>query len=172
MKTVLYSLLLVSALAAAESGTVIRKTDLRDKPFLDAKVLAPVATDTQVDIRGRKGAWMEVRLPNGQQGWIKLLNVRTSSGQTSSSAALSNVLRTGSSGKTVTTGVKGLTAEQINNASPNPAEVDRMNGYSVSGNEAKIQALNYGLKAMGVTPITPSNGNNTEEQQNPNMRRR
>ncbi|QLG87496.1 hypothetical protein HQ393_04095 [Chitinibacter bivalviorum] len=156
MKALIYSLLLVSSFALAESGTVIRKTDLRDKPFLDASILASVPDASQVEIKSRKGAWMEVRLSDGKTGWIKLLNVRTSSGTTSSSNALSNVIKTGSSGKTVTTGVKGLSAEQIHNANPNPAEVEKMQSYATSTQAATQAALANGLSRKNTPTFTPS----------------
>ncbi len=43
--------------------------------------------------------------------------------------ALFNVARTGSSGTAVATGVRGLDKEQIQNAKPNPAELDKLSGF-------------------------------------------
>lgn len=171
MKIALYAML-VSSIALAEPGTVIRKTDLRDKPFLDSTVIGNVASDTQVDIRTRKGAWMEVKLSTGQTGWIKLLNVRTSSGSTSSSAALSNVIKTGSSGKTVTTGVKGLSAEQIENAVPNLAEVQKMKSYAASPGDAQLSAQNNQLRRVSVPEIAPTSVNSAPNNPNNNPMRR
>lgn len=163
MKALVYSLLLVSSFALAETGTVIRKTELRDKPFLDAAILASVPDASLVEIKSRKGAWMEVRLNDGKAGWIKLLNVRTSSGTTSSSNALSNVIKTGSSGKTVTTGVKGLSAEQIQNANPNPAEVDKMQSYATSNQAATQSAQANGLNRKNTPTFTPSNNSGSSD---------
>ncbi|WP_373975637.1 SH3 domain-containing protein [Chitinibacter sp. SCUT-21] len=164
MKKALYCMLLASGVALADPGTVIRTTDLRDKPFLDASKIATVTNNTQIDIRSRKGAWMEVKLPNGQVGWIKLLNVRTSSGTSSSNNALANVIKTGSSGKTVTTGVKGLSAEQINNAVPNPAEMRKMATFAASPSDAQRTALANNLSKNTVPAInstSTSGPNNT-----------
>ncbi|WP_157670652.1 SH3 domain-containing protein [Chitinibacter sp. GC72] len=170
MTRMFYSLLLLSSLALAEPGTVIRKTDLRDKPFLDAAVVGNVSSNTQVDIQSRKGAWMQVKLPSGQAGWIKLLNVRTSSGTTSSSTALANVIKTGSSGKTVTTGVKGLSAEEIQNARPNLAEVAKMSSYAANSADAQKTAQANQLIAVQVpafansTPTTAPGSNIYQER--------
>lgn len=142
----------------AQSGTVVRKTDLRDKPFLDAAIVAPIAANTAIEIQSNKGAWMQVKAANGQVGWIKLLNVRTSGGGTSNSGlgTLGNVIKTGSSGQTVTTGVKGLSAEQIQQAEPNPAEVDKMESYASSQSDAARAAQQAKLNPQSVAAISSS----------------
>ena len=43
---------------------------------------------------------------------------------------LFNVARTGTSGTQVTTGVRGLDAEQIANAQPNPAELAKLEKFA------------------------------------------
>lgn len=148
--------------AFAQSGTVVRKTDLRDKPFLDAAIVAPIAANTPIEIQSNKGAWMQVKAANGQVGWIKLLNVRTSGGGTSNSGlgTLGNVIKTGSSGQTVTTGVKGLSAEQIQQAEPNPAEVEKMESYASSQADAARAAQQAKLSPQSVAAISGSSSNN------------
>ncbi|MBM5571468.1 MULTISPECIES: SH3 domain-containing protein [Deefgea] len=158
---------LVSSSVLAQSGTVVRKTDLRDKPFLDAAVIAPIAANTPIEIQANKGAWMQVKAANGQVGWIKLLNVRTSGGGTnSSSLALGNVIKTGSSGQTVTTGVKGLSAEQIRQAEPNPAEVEKMDSYASTQSEATRAAVQAKLIPQDVAALTTSTSSATSAPSN------
>ncbi|MGL4995581.1 MAG: SH3 domain-containing protein [Deefgea sp.] len=153
---------LISGSVLAQSGTVVRKTDLRDKPFLDAAVIAPIAANTPIQIQANKGAWMQVKAANGQVGWIKLLNVRTSGGGTnSSSLALGNVIKTGSSGQTVTTGVKGLSAEQIKQAEPNAAEVEKMDSYASNQSEATRAALQAKLIPQDVAALTTTSSSTT-----------
>lgn len=153
---------LISGSVLAQSGTVVRKTDLRDKPFLDAAVIAPIAANTPIQIQTNKGAWMQVKAANGQVGWIKLLNVRTSGGGTnSSSLALGNVIKTGSSGQTVTTGVKGLSAEQIKQAEPNAAEVEKMDSYASNQSEATRAALQAKLIPQDVAALTTTSSSTT-----------
>jgi hypothetical protein len=154
--------ILISSSVLAQSGTVVRKTDLRDKPFLDAAVIAPIAANTPIQIQANKGAWMQVKAANGQVGWIKLLNVRTSGGGTnSSSLALGNVIKTGSSGQTVTTGVKGLSAEQIRQAEPNAAEVAKMDSYASNHGEATRAALQAKLIPQEVAALTTTSSSST-----------
>ena len=154
--------ILISGSVLAQSGTVVRKTDLRDKPFLDAAIIAPIAANTPIEIQANKGAWMQVKAANGQVGWIKLLNVRTNGGGTNSSnLALGNVIKTGSSGQTVTTGVKGLSAEQIKQAEPNPAEVAKMDSYASSQSEATRAALQAKLIPQEVAALTTTSSSST-----------
>ena len=178
MRLVLLSALLSSGLVCAEPGTVVRKTDLRDKPFLDAPVVTQIEANTLIDIQERQGAWMQVKATAGT-GWLKMLNVRTgnvnASGGGSGIGTLANVVKTGSSGKTVTTGVKGLSAEEITNAVPNPAEVDKMDSYASSEAEASRSATQAKLSAQQVQPVASSSFFSTPSSSpsnSPNERRR
>lgn len=98
---------------------------------------------------------MQIKASNGQVGWIKLLNVRTNGAGTSSNGAgtLGNVIKTGSSGQTVTTGVKGLSAEQIEQAEPDFAEVKKMESYASSQAEAARLAQQAKLTPHSVAAI-------------------
>jgi hypothetical protein len=65
-------------------------------------------------------------------------------------AQLFNVARTGSSGTQVTTGVRGLDAEQIANASPNAGELKKMQKFSASPEAAAKFAAQGKLQAVAV----------------------
>lgn len=157
MHRILSLALLTSALAWAEPGSVSRGTDLKEKPFLDAATVGRLAADSPLDIQLRQGAWAKVRAQNGQEGWLKVLNLRSAASSTSSGRGglgqLVNVARSGSSGNTVTTGVKGLSAEQIRNARPNEKEVQRLSGYAVSAQDAARFARTSQLQPQKVTAI-------------------
>ncbi len=153
-------LLLIAQSALADSGTVIRNSDLREKPFSDSRSIATLSSNSKIEIQKNQGAWMQVKTPQGQVGWIKLLNVRTQSGTRNNGlATLGNVIKTGSSGQTVTTGVKGLSAEQIQTAEPNMAEVNKMESYSSSNSEASRLARQAQLSPKKVAPLSNSNTN-------------
>lgn len=162
MRYPVFSALLLALLAGtalAESGSVIRNTELRQKPFSDAAVVATVSSGTQVEILSRQGAWMNVS-SNGQAGWVKMLSVRLSEGgSTDAGSALSQgikVVTTGSSGKTVTTGVKGLSEEELTRAQPDYNELEQLNKLGVSAAEASKQAASAKLSANQVPAIAVS----------------
>ena len=154
----------ISGSLLAQPGMVVRKTDLRVKPFLDAAVIAPIAANTPIEIQSNKGAWMQIKASNGQVGWIKLLNVRTNGAGTSSNSAgtLGNVIKTGSSGQTVTTGVKGLSAEQIEQAEPDFAEVKKMESYASSQADAARLAQQAKLTPHSVAAIYNNSNNHSD----------
>ena len=109
-------LLLAPLLAWAEPATVIRATELKQSPATDAATVAELGENTAVDALERRGGWTRIKAPAGE-GWVKMLALRYGSGAAragdSGAAQLFNVARTGSSGTQVTTGVRGLEAEQI-----------------------------------------------------------
>ena len=143
-----------SLLAFAESGTVIRASDLKQKPFLDATSQGRVAAGNVVNIVGRQGAWMQVK-SGGQTGWLKLLNVRTSAGTASGGGlgTLAKVLTTGSSGTTVTTGVKGLTGGEVTATHPAPEQLQKLDTYAVTPATAAAAARKVPLKTKNVSYI-------------------
>ena len=113
---------LFPGVCAAEPATVIRATDLKQEPATDAASVASLAENTAVDALERKGGWTRVKAPAGE-GWVKMLALRyggpgAARQGDSGITQLFNVARTGSSGTQVTTGVRGLDAQQLANAQP------------------------------------------------------
>jgi len=158
LKTLPLALLFTAAAALAEPGSVARNTELKDKPFLDAKTTAKLAAGSPVDIINRQGAWIQLKTREGQTGWAKLLNIRSSNTSQGVSilgavTKVASIAKTGSSGNTVTTGVKGLSEEQIRNAKANPEEVERMYEYSVSETDARKYASQNKLVAQKIADI-------------------
>jgi hypothetical protein len=131
----LLALLWFPLLAVAEPATLIRATELKKEPASDAAKLADLAADAPVDARERSGGWIHVRTQAGAEGWVKLLALRyggpgaAKQGESGLQQTL-NVARTGSSGTQVTTGVRGLDAEQIAAARPNAAELKKLQSYA------------------------------------------
>ncbi len=157
MRHLLLIPLLGASLAWAEPGTLIKDSELRAKPFNDAAVAATLKTKTVVDIKTRKGAWAEVSTADGRSGWVRLLNVRTGSGQKSAAGvgALASLFKTGSSGSTVSTGVKGLSAEELAAAQPNEAELAKLKQNSVSSKDAQQSAKQAKLATQNIAYLLP-----------------
>ena len=78
-----------------------------------------------------------------------MLNVRLQGGtapaQGQANVHAASLLRTNSSGKTVTTGIKGLGEEDLQNAVPNPAELAKLTSLAVPAAEASSNAAASGL---------------------------
>lgn len=156
--------------AAAETATTIKETELKKEPFSDAATLATLPGKTTVEIVTRQGGWTQVKPATADKGWVRMLNLRMGSGtakQGDSGAgigALFNVARSGSSGTTVTTGVRGLdiTKDTLQNANPNPNELKRMHGYSVSKAEALKLASSAKLSKQSVEYVGAGSNRSSE----------
>lgn len=152
MRHLLLAGLIASPFALAEPATLLRDSELRAKPQADAAVIAPLQAQSVVEVSARQGAWAQVKTPTGQSGWVRVLNLRTGSGRRGDAGigAMASVFRTGSSGNTVSTGVKGLSAEQISQAAPNEAEVARLATLAVKEADARQFASQGKLASQSV----------------------
>jgi len=152
MRTILL-LLLVPLLAWAEPATIVRNTELKKSPATDAPTLTELAATTAVEAFERRAGWVRVKTAAGE-GWVKMLSLRYGGGiarqGSSGFAQLFNVARTGASGTQVTTGVRGLEAEQIANAQPNAVELKKMQQFAATPQAAAKFAAQGKLQPVAV----------------------
>ena len=149
--------LLISTAYAAETGYTLKATEMKDKPFLDADTVATLPEKTTVEIVTRQGAWMQVKAGDARQGWIRMLSVRLGSPdqKPQSGGNLLSALGIGSRPRpattsTVTTGVRGFSEEDLANAKPNAAEVEKMKSFAATIAEAAKLAESGKLAAKPV----------------------
>lgn len=141
---------------AAQDATTLKDVELKQEPFTDAATMATLPKQTTVEVIKRQGGWTQVKPPAANQGWVRMLSLRFGSGGARQSdsgvGSLLNVARTGSSGTTVITGVKGLdiTSSTLQNASPNNDELKRMHKYGASKEEALKLASSASLQSQSV----------------------
>lgn len=153
---------------AGELAYTVRATELKTKPYSDAKTLFEIAEQSQVEIVTRQGSWDQVRF-KGKTGWVKMLSLRlNASGQQqagdSGFKALFNVAATGSSGSTTTTGVRGLSEEKLKNPHPDPQALEELHSYTLSQTAAQKFAKAGKLVAtrMDYLPAPTSGGKRDE----------
>lgn len=166
MKAVHLSFLLCAAglslAAQAAPGTLTRAADLKAKPFVDAATLTQLPEQTKVDILGNEGGWSQIKSPQGQTGWVRLLHVRPDSASSgnalSSLGTLGNVARTGSSGATATTGAKGISKDDLAQAAPSPQEVKRLTQYASNRQSAEQHARSNRLQKRNMAYLDPADG--------------
>lgn len=147
---------------AGESGVTAVPTELKKSPFLDAATTAQLPAKTALEIVKRQGAWMQVKTADGKNGWVRMLNVRLGAGGSTAGAGLGGTLaglgRALNGEGTATTGIRGLSEEDLQNARPNPEEVKRMDKYDVTAAEAKRFAAAGGLKPQTVDYLPAPKG--------------
>lgn len=146
------ALLLTSSLAFAESGSLLKDTELRSEPLGSADVVKPLSAKQVVDVSARQGAWAKVTTADGATGWVRVLNLRTGSGEKGRAGfgSLASVFATGSSGNAVSTGVKGLSAEQLRSASPNWSDAERLDSYVADAGAATTFAGQVPLQSQSL----------------------
>lgn len=147
-------LLAVPLLAAAEPATLVRATELKQEPATDAATLARLPENAAVEALERKGGWTRIKA-GAAEGWVRMLSLRFGGpGEAkkgdSGLTQLFNVARTGTSGTQVTTGARGLDADQLANAQPNPAELAKMDGFAANAEAAASFAAKGKLSATSV----------------------
>ena len=137
---------------AAGTATVARDTDLRAKALSDAAVVTALKSGATVTLATRSGAWAQVTTADGKTGWVRLLNLRTSGTLKGDSGAssLASLFKTGSSGRSVATGVKGMSDEELTGATPSTEQVTKLSSLRVTADDARASAGRAGLKAQQV----------------------
>jgi hypothetical protein len=163
MKSLIAVMILLSATALvhAESAVTTRATELQAKAQADAATLATLPQNTKVDVLGRQGAWSQVKAED-KNGWVRLLHLKFDStgGQTSGANSFGAVAGLLTSGRTsnnaaTTTGIKGLTAEQVKNAAPNTVEFKKMQSYSANKGAGQSFSQRSKLTAATVEYLAP-----------------
>jgi len=154
MRILVLLLLLLPLIAAAEPATVIREVEMKQAPATDAATLATLPENTAVDALERKGGWTRVKTSAGE-GWVRMLSLRLGGATTAKPGASGltqafNVARTGTSGTQTTTGVRGLDADQIANAQPNPAELAKLEKFAANREAAASFATEGKLAPTSV----------------------
>ncbi len=136
----------------AEPGTALKADSLRAEPFADAKTTGILNKGDSVDILNKKGAWLQVKKTN-TTGWVRLLSVKRGTGSSSGSAKGIVDVATGraGTGKVVsTTGIRGLSAEELKAAKFNEAEMQKMESYATSAADGQAFASSGGLSASSI----------------------
>jgi Bacterial SH3 domain len=159
MKTTLKTLLLIGLtspilLLAGEVGTAIKLDSLRAEPFADAKTVGSLNKNDPLEILSKKGAWLQVKSKKST-GWVRLLSVKRG-GASSSGSGLSDIAsgRTGTGKVVSTTGIRGLSAEELKAAKFNEEEMKQMESYQTSATDAKSYAAAGGLSANKMAYLT------------------
>lgn len=155
----LCAVLLASGAALAAGGTVVKDSPLRSKPRLDAKAGAELDSGTRIEILGSQGGWLEVRTEQGDRGWLRLMNVRPGESKRWTEKVAANVgsvgavVRTAATDSTATTGIRGISKQELENATPNFDEVKRLDQFQVSAAEARKFAGESKIRSQKVAVL-------------------
>ncbi|MEK7811559.1 MAG: SH3 domain-containing protein [Pseudomonadota bacterium] len=145
---------LLTGACAGEMAHTIRATDMKAKPYGDALTLTTLLPRIKLEVLKRQSSWTQVKLGK-TIGWVKMLSLQLETGTTSRRAdnglsALFNVAATGRGGSSVTTGVRGLSEEQLKDTQPNPQELEKAKRYMSSREDAQRFAAAGKLKSQSL----------------------
>lgn len=151
--------LFATVLFGAEIGTTRSAVDMLSAPKSDAKAVGQLAENSRVEIMERRGAWLRVKR-NGTSGWLRLHQVRLGEGAQKTSSEGTKMLwnvgqtgRSGASGIVATTGVRGLSADDLKTAKPDPKQVKALEGYRANDAQAREQARAAGLRENRIAHL-------------------
>jgi flagellar basal body rod protein FlgF len=156
--SILLLALALPAAAAMQGGTTTRPAELRATPVVDGKLVKTLPANAKLDVLKRVGGWYQVRTAEGAEGWVRMWLVRFSAATGAvgrDSVAVLGSGRSGSTYTTATTGVRGLSEEELQNARPNPAAVAALDRYAVAQDDARRFAKQAALKASAEPKEAP-----------------
>jgi len=143
------------------SGILLKESELKGKPFIDAKTIVKLPRQTRVTIFERSGGWFRIQAAK-KSGWVRMLNVKVTAGAQNlgsgtdlSKAASLATGRAGTGNIVSTSGLRGLSEEELRDAKPDYAQFDKLNSYDVDKNTASNFARNNGLTRRSV-PYLPA----------------
>jgi hypothetical protein len=158
LAAVLMLLASITAFAQGEAFTN-RSTELREKPDAAAATLATLPENSAVKVVARAGAWTRVEAV-GQTGFVRVFHLRFPATVEGASSSGGNPLKaiggflTGQKqdehAKLASTGVRGLSKEDVNNASPDEAALKSMQSYRADRPGAERFAKEGRLAAVKV----------------------
>ena len=144
---ILLSLLLPAIAFAGDAGTAIKADTLRAEPYADAKTAGNLNKNDVVDILAKKGAWLQIKTKSAS-GWVRILSVKRGAASVSNSSIADIASGRTGTGKVVsTTGIRGLSAEELKAAKFNEDEMKKMESHAVSAIDGHKFASAGGLSS-------------------------
>jgi hypothetical protein len=146
-------LLAVGTTLAGEAGTALKADELKAEPFRDAKTVGSLTAGDNVEILNKQGGWFQVKSTKGS-GWVRMLSIRRGEARKGSGEA-AGVLglasgRAGTGSVVATTGIRGLSEEELKAAKYNEKELRKAESFAVTEAEARRFAAEGKLVARKV----------------------
>ena len=160
-RSVVAAFLLALSCAAwgQEQAFTNRATELKERGAAEARTLGTLPENTAVTVVARGGGWTQVEA-GGQKGWVRVFHLRfpaTAETASSSGGALSGLTSALGFGRKssqqtniATTGIRGLSPEDLKNASPDTAALAKAQSYRADKPAAERFARDGKLAAVSI----------------------
>lgn len=168
-RVMLMALLLTSPVMAGETATVVRATQLTAAPYTDSESHGVLRGEQRVEILERQGGWYRVTTEDGRQGWLRMSSVRLGKAEKAEaggsfwSSLFSFTGRSQTRTASATTGIRGLSEDEILNAAPDQAAVARLGTFAADDAQARTFAGEIGLAPHEV-PNLPKSDNASDKK--------
>ncbi|MBX3666273.1 MAG: hypothetical protein KF834_11360 [Burkholderiales bacterium] len=145
----------LATLAAAEPVTVERDSVARAEPRTDSAVVANIAGGSAGEALARQGAWVQVKTATAT-GWLYSFNVRFgaaagSAGGAGGGSVLGRVFAPRQKvNVTATIGIRGLDEADLKQAQFDGSQLQALDGFAASREQAEAHAGDAGLNAARV----------------------
>jgi hypothetical protein len=161
MKFAAFLLAAVLSLAAdawaQDQAFTNRSTELRDKGSAEGKSVATLPANTAVKVVSRAGAWTQVQADK-VTGWVNAFHLRfpvgVEKGSQGGLGSIASIFGGGSREKqasaTGTLGVRGLSPDDLKNAAPDEAALQKANSYRADKPAAERFAREGKLATVSV----------------------
>ena len=137
MDALLATFLLAAGTAlAGEAGTALKADNLRTEPFRDAKTVGSLTAADKVEILKKQGGWFQVKSAKGSGDAAGVLGLASG--------------RAGTGRVVATTGIRGLSEEELKAAKYNERELKKAEAFSATQGEARKFAAEGKLVARKV----------------------
>lgn len=156
---------------SAEPVTVERDSVLRTEPRTEAGAVGNLAAGATGEALARQGAWVQVR--SGMlTGWLYSFNVRfgaTSASGDGSGSVLGRIFGPRQRvSVTSTIGIRGLDEEDLKQARFDGGQMQQLDGFSATREQAEAHAGDAGLRAsrvdyLGEAPRAANDGGGARE---------
>lgn len=165
----LMALLLTAPALASETATVVRATQLTAAPYTDSESHGVLRGEQRVEIMERQGGWYRVATDDGRRGWLRMSSVRLGEAEKAEagsgfwSSLFSFTGRSQTRTASATTGIRGLSEDEIHNAIPDQAAVARLGTFAADDAQARSFASEIGLAQHEVESL-PKTDNKSDKK--------
>lgn len=149
-----------TAALAAETGTALKDDTLRKEPYADAKTTGSFTRGESLEILKKQGAWLQVKTKK-TTGWVRLLSVKRGAASTGNQAAGVLAVASGRAGTgqvVSTTGVRGLSEQELKAAKFNETEIKTMESYTLTADDGRSFANAGNLKPVAFSNLKAAKG--------------
>lgn len=155
----LATLLFANLSMSAETGSALKNDSMRLEPFADAKIAGSFKRGDALEILKKQGAWLQVKSKKST-GWVRLFSVkRSTSGGNQAAGVLAAASGRAGTGQVIsTTGIRGLSEQDLKAAKFNEDEVKSLERYTQSSEQGSQFASVGNLKTIVFANLNAPKG--------------